>query len=122
MVKNSSRMVKTKFILGLKWLTIRVYRTFLNNYVLIVSLCLKIYINILEHKNLWLPWINSFLGLFWLFRGPLNSTFWWWIKSVFGQFLCKRKCRKSRDLVRRPVQLFFALVHWNHLTFALKSI
>ena len=29
------------------------------------------------HKSQWFPWENSFLALFGLFRGPPNSTFWW---------------------------------------------
>ena len=45
-------------------------------------LCLKLYLNTLEHKSQWLPWENSFLALFGLFRDPQNSTFWWF-KSVF---------------------------------------
>ena len=38
-------------------------------------LSLKLYLNTLEHKSLWLPWKYSFLALFGLFWGPLN-TFW----------------------------------------------
>ena len=54
-----------------------------------LTLCLNLYLYTLEHKSKWLPWVNSFLALFWLFRGPPNSTFWWF-KSVFWPFFCER--------------------------------
>ena len=37
-----------------------------------LTLCLKLYLNTLEHKSQWFLWVNSFLCLFQLFRGPLN--------------------------------------------------
>ena len=40
--------------------------------------------------------VNSFVALFWLFRGPPNSTFWWF-KYVFCNLL-----REKHSDVERP--------------------
>ena len=38
------------------------------------NLCLKLYLNTLEHKQC-LPWSNSLLGIFWLFSDPQTLHF-----------------------------------------------
>ena len=64
---------------------------FLSNYVLIfLTLCLKLYLDTLEHKSWFLLCLSTFLARFWLFRGPQNYTFWLF-KSVFWPFLVSRR-------------------------------
>ena len=40
-----------------------------------LTLCLKLYLDTLEHKSYWFLWVNLFLCRFWLFRGPRTLHF-----------------------------------------------
>ena len=90
LTKNGQKQV----ILGLKWLKIELFCLIMSYFFL--TLCLKLYLDTLEHKSQWLPWVNSFLALFWLFKVPRTLHFGG-LNLYFDYFL-----REKHSEVKRP--------------------